>query len=158
MYTIVFSRVPFISCIFHVNVWVCDCSVSWRRQTSEQRPPLYKDHFWLHPWVVVVHKFSCIHLHSLSWRWPAILFGSLYFFAGANCQPCYYYMPIRHIMSWHCPSVCPSIRPSVRPKTLCFCTITQKVLQLSSSNLVYSFRIGPWRTLFILGSWPEFSR
>ena len=52
------------------------------------------------------------------------------------------------------PAVCPSVRLSGHR----FHTITQKVLQLSTSNLIYSFPIGPWGTLFLLGSWPWFSR
>ena len=65
----------------------------------------------------------------------------------------YYYMPIGRIMLWRCPSVCPSVRRHIG-----FRAITQKILQLSTSYLVYSFPLGPWRTLLILGSWPNFSR
>ena len=46
------------------------------------------------------------------------------------------------IMLW----CCPSVRPSVRRHR--FQAKTQKVSRLSTRNLVYSFPIGPWGTLF----------
>ena len=48
--------------LFFLFEFVKSCLMSQRSLTSEQRPPLYKDHFWLHLRVVVVHKFYCIHL------------------------------------------------------------------------------------------------
>ena len=60
--------------------------------------------------------------------------------------------------------VCNSVTPIVRCLSVClskdtyFCMISQNVLQLSNSNLVYNFPIGDWESLFILGSWLRFSR
>ena len=63
---------------------------------------------------------------------------------------CYYhyYMPIGRIMS---------VRSSVR-RHIGFRATTQKVLQPSTSYVVYRFPLGPWGTLLILWSWPQLPR
>ena len=49
-----------------------------------------------------------------------------------------------------------TLNSKVTKVKLCFCAISQKVLQVSIWNFIYSFPIGPLVSLFMLVSWPWF--